>query len=110
MGAHPDDYEALAPYKSYIHVEDFNSPKELAEYLDHLIQHPDEYNKYFEWKGTGEFIFASFFCQLCAMVHYGDIVRTPPKREETLYWGKASAIESRMCLDKGEWYWEKSNS
>ena len=30
MGARPEDYARLAPPHSYIHVDDFESPKELA--------------------------------------------------------------------------------
>lgn len=69
MGAHPDDYKKVAPYHSYIHVEDFTSPKELAKYLHLLDKNDDMYNSYFEWKGTGEFIYTYFFCRVCAMLH-----------------------------------------
>lgn len=47
MGAHPDDYARAAPYKSYIHVDDFSSPKDLADYLHLLDQNDDLYNEYF---------------------------------------------------------------
>ena len=30
MGARPKDYVGSGPYKSYIHVDDFDSPKELS--------------------------------------------------------------------------------
>jgi len=48
MGAHPDDYARAAPYRSYIHVDDFASPKALADYLHLLDQNPDLYNEYFK--------------------------------------------------------------
>lgn len=72
MGAHPDDYKRAAPHKSYIHVDDFASPKELAAYLTKLDSDEEAYNDYFKWKGTGEFVNTHFFCRLCAMVHYAD--------------------------------------
>ena len=50
MGARPQDYERAAPYKSYIHVDDFEGPKELAEYLKKLEENDDLYNEYFRWK------------------------------------------------------------
>eukprot|EP00058_Branchiostoma_floridae_P000548 XP_002586036.1 hypothetical protein BRAFLDRAFT_273851 [Branchiostoma floridae] len=50
LGAPRDDYERFAPPKSFIHVDDFNSPKELANYLKYLDQNDDEYNQYFAWK------------------------------------------------------------
>lgn len=83
MGAHPEDFKALAPFRSYLHVEDYDSPQELAVHMKFLMEHPLEYNKYFEWKGTGQFISSSFFCQICAMVHYADLVK-PPTRETKL--------------------------
>ena len=52
MGAHPDDYARAAPFKSYIHVDDFTSPRALADYLHLLDQNPDLYNQYFKWGVT----------------------------------------------------------
>ena len=34
------NYDAYAPPNSYIHISDFDSPKELAEYLIHLQENP----------------------------------------------------------------------
>ena len=69
MGAHPDDYRQVAPPHSYIHVEDFRSPKALAEYLEYLDRNHTAYNEYFQWKGTGTFINTHFMCRVCAMLH-----------------------------------------
>ncbi|KAK2148268.1 hypothetical protein LSH36_506g01009 [Paralvinella palmiformis] len=87
MGAHPDDYRAVAPPHSYIHVDDFESPRHLADYLKLLDQNDTLYNEYFAWKGTGTFINTKFWCRLsfllvtakfppyfrlCAMLHARD--------------------------------------
>jgi hypothetical protein len=56
MGARPEEYALVAPYHSYIHVEEFESPKEIAAYLNRLDMDDDLYNSYFQWKGTGEII------------------------------------------------------
>uniref|UniRef100_A0A1B6D299 Fucosyltransferase n=2 Tax=Clastoptera arizonana TaxID=38151 RepID=A0A1B6D299_9HEMI len=69
MGARPEDYARSAPTNSYIHVDDFESPKHLAQYLNTLDKNDDLYNSYFKWKGTGEFINTRFFCRLCALLH-----------------------------------------
>ena len=69
MGARPDDYKRLAPPQSYIHVDDFESPKELAEYLLELDKDDHRYNSYFLWKGSGTFIDTKFWCRLCALIH-----------------------------------------
>ena len=50
MGARPEDYARAAPFHSYIHVDDFDGPKELAAYLHKLDQDDDLYQQYFQWK------------------------------------------------------------
>ncbi|XP_057381512.1 glycoprotein 3-alpha-L-fucosyltransferase A-like [Daphnia carinata] len=69
MGAPRADYEKHAPEHSFIHVDDFASPKELADYLHQLDSNDTLYNEYFEWRETGQFINTYFFCRLCAMLH-----------------------------------------
>ena len=69
MGARPEDYAAVAPPHSYIHVDDYKSPRALAVFLKHLVEHPEHYNKYFKWKKMGKFIDTKFWCRLCAMLH-----------------------------------------
>jgi len=49
-GPHPDDVKAVAPPNSYILAEDFNSPKELVEYLEYLDGNNTAYMEYHEWR------------------------------------------------------------
>ncbi|KXJ28465.1 Glycoprotein 3-alpha-L-fucosyltransferase A [Exaiptasia diaphana] len=44
------DYENIAVPGSYINVNDFESVKQLADYLMHLAANADDYNNYFKWK------------------------------------------------------------
>jgi hypothetical protein len=69
MGAHPSTYKRYAPPNSYIHVDDFESPKELAEYLHLLDSNDDLYNNYFRWKGNGEIGHIEMWCRVCALLH-----------------------------------------
>lgn len=69
MGARPQDYLRVAPPHSYIHVEDFSGPAELAEYLHILDKNDTLFNSYFQWKNSGEFINTRFWCRLCALLH-----------------------------------------
>ena len=48
MGARPGDYARAAPHQSYIHVDQFSEPKDIAESLLELDRNDKEYNKYFE--------------------------------------------------------------
>ena len=70
------DYSTVAPAKSYISVQNFTSPRQLAEYLDWLVSNPAEYLSYFWWKPhyrvvedvdpkTPHALPASFPCKLC---------------------------------------------
>nr|XP_046912784.1 glycoprotein 3-alpha-L-fucosyltransferase A-like [Dermatophagoides farinae] len=72
MGAHPNDYHRSSPPNSYIHVDDFESPLQLAKYLQRLDENDDEYNRYFEWKQQGIFINTYFWCRLCTLLHAND--------------------------------------
>ncbi|KAG8191785.1 hypothetical protein JTE90_026820 [Oedothorax gibbosus] len=50
MGAPKSDYQKLCPPNSFIHTGDFESPLELAKYLNFLMHNDTAYNFYFEWK------------------------------------------------------------
>jgi len=94
MGARPEDYAIAAPSKSYIHVDDFDSPKELADYLHKLDQDDQLYNEYFKWKGTGEFINTKFFCRVCSMLHDPKVQMEHHTYEDVNDWwrGKGTCI------------------
>lgn len=49
LGPPRKDYESVAPPKSFIHVDEFHSTKDLAAYLRSLIKDPEKYNAYFTW-------------------------------------------------------------
>ncbi|XP_022110764.1 uncharacterized protein LOC110990203 [Acanthaster planci] len=52
-GAPRKDYEEFLPPNSFIYVGDYNTVKELADYLKLLDSRPDLYAKYFEWQYKG---------------------------------------------------------
>ncbi|KOC68246.1 Alpha-(1,3)-fucosyltransferase C, partial [Habropoda laboriosa] len=65
------NYSLFAPPQSYVNAFDFDTPEDLAKYLQWLIDHPDIYKKYFAWKqyyeiedGTPRAI-----CSLCKFLH-----------------------------------------
>lgn len=76
-----NDFLRTAPPRSYINVDEFESPQELAEYLHQLDQHDDEYLSYFAWQDQYEISTKSNACRLCEMLHdetlgeqvYGDM-------------------------------------
>ena len=48
MGARTGDYEAVSPHNSFIHVDQFTGPRELAEYLLELDKDDEKHNQYFQ--------------------------------------------------------------
>nr|XP_054753839.1 4-galactosyl-N-acetylglucosaminide 3-alpha-L-fucosyltransferase 9-like [Lytechinus pictus] len=50
------DYEAVAPPNSFIHVEDFETLQDLADYINLLDRNDHLYNKFFEWKKYGSVV------------------------------------------------------
>lgn len=50
MGASPEEYAKVAPPNSFIHVDDFQDPAELAAYLRKVDEDDQLYNSYFKWK------------------------------------------------------------
>ncbi|KAB7500495.1 Glycoprotein 3-alpha-L-fucosyltransferase A, partial [Armadillidium nasatum] len=70
------DYASIAPPHSYINVEDFKTPEDLANYLIYLDKNDMAYMEYFSWKKDyflmnrfGWLSHASSFCTLCQKLH-----------------------------------------
>lgn len=92
MGARPEDYELSAPYRSYIHVDEFASASELADYL-HILDKDDQlYNSYFRWKGTGEFINTYYWCRVCAALHNVEALRIPRWYTDINDWWRGAGV------------------
>ncbi|CAH8572011.1 unnamed protein product [Heterobilharzia americana] len=53
MGASLEEYQRVAPPNSFIHVDQFNSPKDLASYLNYLDKNQTAFNEYFIWQQKG---------------------------------------------------------
>ena len=71
------NYSRDAPPHSYINIQDYSSPKELANYLKRLAANETEYKQYFEWKKThivrthGDPLapIPMAFCKLCDVIN-----------------------------------------
>ncbi|XP_039261648.2 4-galactosyl-N-acetylglucosaminide 3-alpha-L-fucosyltransferase FUT6-like isoform X1 [Styela clava] len=50
IGPHKEDIKSVAPPHSYIHAEDFKSPKDLVNYLNYLDKNDTAYKEYFKWR------------------------------------------------------------
>lgn len=63
------DYRELAPPHSYIDALAAKSPKKLAAQLEKLIEHPEEFDKYFEWKKHYKMNLTPYPCQICNLLN-----------------------------------------
>ena len=72
------DYNRFAPPYSYINAKDFNSPKELANYLLMLDREDKLYAEYFKWKRHYQVTMPDMYglCDLCRMANDDKL---PPK-------------------------------
>ena len=63
------NYETIAPNTSYINVNDFKNPKDLAKYLLLLDKNDDKYLDYFQWFDKVKYYEQNWRCELCKMLH-----------------------------------------
>lgn len=49
-------YEQVVPEGSFIHVDDFATPRDLGRHLNTIYENDAVFNKYLSWKGTGQFV------------------------------------------------------
>lgn len=54
MGARKSTYELLGPPGAFIHIDDFDGPEDLANYLNEIDAKDNLYNQYFRYTATGE--------------------------------------------------------
>ena len=101
MGASEDEYSRYAPQRSYIHVDEFKTPAELAQYLHVLDKNDELYNSYFQWKGTGrvEYGHKQFICEMCAKLHDEQFMSTPSWYEDVNEWWRGPGV----CTS-GSWH------
>lgn len=103
LGARMEDYDKVVPEGSYLHVDNFTSPKDLAKFLKKLDRNDTLYNSYFRWKGTGEFMNTHFWCRLCALLH--GPIRRKTYEDINLWWSwqNYGLNGNRSTCEKNGW-------
>ena len=93
MGPNRSQYEKIAPSKSFIHVDDFESPSHLAQYLRDVANDYERYLKYFEWKSkfVVEQTDVSYsFCKYFDGHH--DTTRTDKYADFSRFWNENTCV------------------
>ncbi|XP_042879741.1 3-galactosyl-N-acetylglucosaminide 4-alpha-L-fucosyltransferase FUT3-like [Penaeus japonicus] len=94
MGGEAEHYKKVLPPNSFLHVDDFNTPKDLAERLRFLASHRQEYMRFHHWRryfrvAQEHGFFGSpvhHYCRICESLNYNDL---GPKVYDNMedYWG-----------------------
>lgn len=93
------NYSILAPPNSYINALDFDSAKQLADYLKLLDARDDLYARYFDWKAYYKVLKPDTrgWCDLCRMAK--DRTRQPKTYADIKQWwiGKGECLNSSLA-------------
>ena len=89
------DYDNLLPPNSFIHVDDFNTVEELADFIRFLGDHDEFYARFHLWRSRFEVLnehgyFGSptrHYCRICEALNYNrnSIAKTYDRIEETFW-------------------------
>ncbi|KAG8563989.1 hypothetical protein GDO81_016279 [Engystomops pustulosus] len=91
LGPSRKNYELFMPPNSFIHVDDFSSPRELASYILQLDKDDEKYRAYFKWRElfqpTRPQGWDTYYCKVCKAIMDGPSYRTVPNLD---VWFKGS--------------------
>ncbi|CAH2326192.1 galactoside 3(4)-L-fucosyltransferase-like [Pelobates cultripes] len=86
LGATRENYERFMPSDSFIHVDDFSSPKDLSEFLLVLDKDDVKYKQYFNWRSRytveRNIGWDTHFCKACSVLHQVNGYQTIPSIEK----------------------------
>uniref|UniRef100_A0A8D0BUR8 Fucosyltransferase n=1 Tax=Salvator merianae TaxID=96440 RepID=A0A8D0BUR8_SALMN len=82
LGPPRSNYELFIPSNSFIHIDDFPSPMQLAVYLKFLDKNKSQYKRYFAWRKHYDVHVTSFWDEHCCRVC--NAIRTVGKRRKVM--------------------------
>lgn len=88
MGPSVQNVAQLLPPDSFLHVQNFSSPKALADYIQYLDTHNEAYLRYHAWRKTYEVVDGMkcqflWACDMCKKMHDP---KKPPYRDLSQWW------------------------
>ena len=106
MGAHPADYERVAPPRSFLHVDWFESPAQLARFLHALDADEALYARLHAWRRTHARFDTRYWCRLCFVAHLLRRERLSVRYSDAHAWvhNFADAVHSEnLCIGAHRW-------
>ncbi|XP_068106802.1 3-galactosyl-N-acetylglucosaminide 4-alpha-L-fucosyltransferase FUT3-like [Hyperolius riggenbachi] len=86
LGTSRKNYERFLPGDAFIHVDDFPSAKDLADYLFELDKDDEKYNKYFNWRSMyqvkRETGWDNHYCKACRALRQAPHYQVIPSVEK----------------------------
>uniref|UniRef100_A0A4W4E4E9 Fucosyltransferase n=1 Tax=Electrophorus electricus TaxID=8005 RepID=A0A4W4E4E9_ELEEL len=96
LGPPRENYEEFVPGNSFIHVDDFGSPQELADHLKLLDQNQEMYEQYFTWRkhftAKVSYFGVAHVCHICDYISKHKSYRVF-KNLNKWYWGQLCLYE-----------------
>ena len=95
-GLSSQDYARIAPPNSYLHVDDFESPRELMNYLVKLSQDETLYNSYFWWRDHYEIesTFLQSNCNFCQFLNSKNFSSKNDYSKIGEFWSQCQEVEN----------------
>ena len=89
-GLDDQDYQRIAPPHSYIHVDHFESPSQMMEYLVQVSENEDLFNSYFWWRDHYDLNLSPNYCtcEFCRILHEKDYRSSNDYLNIDGYWNK----------------------
>ena len=92
MGTSVANYEQLAPPNSFLHVDNFTSPRHLAGYISYLDRNDSAYNAYHDWRKDYQVGGTGFWCEACKAAHR--TIAQPKQYVMSNYWSTGNLCKS----------------
>ncbi|CBY40763.1 unnamed protein product [Oikopleura dioica] len=102
FGPHRDDVAKIAPVKSYIHTEDFDSPAHLVDYLDYLDGNDTAYMEYHAWRAD---VSPAKLQEKNSIDHLGNYDQMMCNLCKTINERKSAGFPKKTIPSVAHWWW-----
>lgn len=108
-GPKREEVESFLPKNSFIFIEDFHAPEDLANYLEYLNRDPIAYRGYFKWRLSDKARLKeeTGYCSLCKLLYeddqFQDLTGRRPEHRVPSIFAWWFLRESQTCITPYMW-------